>query len=145
MGYEVVALSEPTKHAGVRKGRKSGGILVLCKKGLSRSIKVLKISKNFIWVEVYKNIMKNLEKNVLIVAAYVHDITSAYFEPGVFDILSEDITKFCDMNTPLIITGDLNSRTGTEDENYDDFEVNNIFIQSDNASIALVDRKIVTW
>ena len=78
-------------------------------------------------------------------AAYVHDITSAYFEPGVFDILSEDITKFCDMNTPLIITGDLNSRTGTEDENYDDFEVNNIFIQSDNASIALVNRKNCTW
>ena len=140
-GYDLVAQSEPVKNPGVRKGRKSGGIMVLCKKGLLRSIKVLKISKNFIWIEVYKNIMKNLEKNVLIVSAYVHDITSAYFEPSVFENLSDDITHYCDMNTPLIITGDLNSRTGTEDENYDDFQADNTFIETNNASIALTDRK----
>ena len=31
-GYDIVAQSEPIKNTGVRKGRKSGGIIVLCKK-----------------------------------------------------------------------------------------------------------------
>ena len=103
------------KNPGIKKGRKSGGMIVLCKSGLIRNIKVLKVTKNFVWLEVCKNIVKNLKTNLLIVCAYIHDITSTYYDPNVFDDLSTDITNFCNMNTPLIITGDLNSRTGIDD------------------------------
>ena len=45
------------------------------------------------------------------------------------------------MNIPLIITGDLNSRTGTDDENYYDSQIDNTYIETDNSSIAIPDRK----
>ena len=44
------------------------------------------------------------------------------------------------MNTSLIVTGDLNSRTGTEDENYNDTQIDIIYIEIDHASTALPDR-----
>ena len=31
-GYEIVAQSTPQKNPGIKKGRKSGGMIVLCKK-----------------------------------------------------------------------------------------------------------------
>ena len=75
-GYSIIAQQEPVKHAGVKKGRKSGGIIVLGKKGWDKCTKVLKISENFIWCEVDKKIMKGLENNLIFVAAYIHDVTS---------------------------------------------------------------------
>ena len=45
--YEVLARSEPQKHQGVTKGRKSGGLLVLGKKYLLNFVKTKKISIKF--------------------------------------------------------------------------------------------------
>ena len=115
-GYTIIAEQEPVKHAGVKKGRKSGGIIVLGKPDLVKNTKVLKISKNFIWCEISKNIMKGLQKNLIFVAAYINDVTSAYFDPNVFSDFSNDITYFCDENSPMLVMGDLNSRTGHEED-----------------------------
>ena len=62
--YSIIAQQEAVKHAGVKKGRKSGGIMVLVKQtGLAKNTTTLKMSKNLIWCEVSKNVMKGLEKN----------------------------------------------------------------------------------
>ena len=115
-GYTIIAEQEPVKHAGVKKGRKSGGIIVLGKPDLVKNTKVLKISKHFIWCEISKTIMKGLQKNLIFVAAYINDVTSAYFDPNVFSDFSNDITYFCDENSPMLVMGDLNSRTGHEED-----------------------------
>jgi exonuclease III len=141
-GYELIAESEPQKNPGVKKGRKSGGIIVLCKQGLQNIIKVLKISKNFIWVEISKNVIQNLENNLVMVSAYIHDASSTYFKPPIFDELSADIVKFCDEKTPLILMGDLNSRTGVEDEKFVDKIIDSLScIETNNTSIDLPPRK----
>ena len=124
-GYVVIAQQEPAKHCGVKKGRKSGGIIVLCKPGLVKNTKVLKKSENFVWCEISKNVIKGLEKNLVFVSAYIHDITSAYYDPNVFNEFSNDITTFCNENTPLLIMGDLNSRTGVEDDQLSDPQIDN--------------------
>ena len=41
-----------------------------------------------------------------------------YFNPNTYDDIAEDISNFCDDNTPLILIGELNSRTGNSSENY---------------------------
>ena len=122
-GYVIIAQSEPVKHAGIKAGRKSGGIIVLCREGLRNQIKVRKISKNFVWSEISKEVVENMEKNLMLVSAYIHDVTSSYFDQNVFDELSLGISEFCNDNTPLLIMGDLNSRTSTEDENFSDPQI----------------------
>ena len=93
-GYNIIAQQEPVKHAGVKKGRKSGGIIVLGKKGWDKCIKVLQISEHFIWCEVSKNVMKGLENNLIFVAAYIHDVTSVYYDSNVFNEFSNNISTF---------------------------------------------------
>ena len=52
--------------------------------------------------------------------------------------VSADITNLCDQSSPLFIMGDLNSRTGIEDEKFNDSRIDNFsYIETDNASITL--------
>ena len=77
---------EPQKHAGVKKkGRKSGGFIILIKKNIDRKfIKFAKISNNFVWIEVSKNVIENLNENLLIIASYINDINSTYYDDKIF-------------------------------------------------------------
>ena len=143
-GYDVIAQSVPVKHRGVRSGRKSGGIIVLCRYELKRSIKVKKISKNFVWTEISKHLIHNLEKNLILVSAYIHDASSTYYDPSIFEELSSGITEFCDDNTPLIIMGDLNSRTGLLDEYFSDSNFDDCHIDTSIDSPILPPEGIVT-
>ena len=117
-GYEMIAETLPQKHEDIKKGRKSGGLIALGKKGIIKQVKMKKKSKNFIWLEISRHLIPGLEKNLYVVAAYINDITSKYYDPNVFEELSADIANFCDLDTPLIITGDLNSRIAGELDNY---------------------------
>ena len=73
--YELDII-EPQKHAGVKKGRKSGGFIILIKKDIEKNmIKFAKKSNNFVWIEVSKHLIENLEENIFIVASYINDIT----------------------------------------------------------------------
>ena len=42
------------KYLAVKKGRKSGGFTILIKKHLFKSVKILKTSNNYVWIEVDK-------------------------------------------------------------------------------------------
>ena len=110
-GYDILAQVDPTKRSDVKKWRKSGGIRILTKKFLTKHIRILNKSNNFIWMEVNRKVIKNLPKNLIICAAYIHDVTSKYFTPTIFDELGKGILRYCDDDTSLLITGDLNART----------------------------------
>ena len=63
------------------------------------------------WFEINHRILENLQKKMIICATYIHDITSTYFTPSIFDELTKGILNFCNQDTPLVITGDMNART----------------------------------
>ena len=65
--YESV---QPQKHIGVKKGRDSGGFIVLFKNYLEKNVKIVKKSNNFIWIEVNRKFIDNLEKKFLICLLY---------------------------------------------------------------------------
>ena len=119
--FENYTLSQvaPQKHLGVKKGRKSGGFLILIKKDLEK-VKILKKSDNFIWMEVEKNTINNSQNNFLIVASYIHDVTSSYYDDKIFDELRRDILTFCSDDKPVMLIGDLNGRTGWLNDLYED-------------------------
>ena len=108
----------PQKHLGVKKGRKSGGFMVLIKNYLSKDIKIHKTSNNFVWIEVNKKFMKNLQNNFFIVGTYINDITSTYYDDKIFQELHNDILNFGSANTPILFMGDFNGRTGNTDDSY---------------------------
>ena len=86
--------------------------------------------------------MEGLQHNLILVAAYVNDITSAYYDPNVFPEFSSNISYFCNEDTPMIITGDLNSRTGNGDDQLCDPQIDMVSpIETENSSIALPNRK----
>ena len=79
-------------------------------------------------MEISKDVIKNVDKNLFLVTGYIHDVSSKYYDPKAFENLALGITKFCDETTPLIITGDFNGRTGVVDDKYleshlTDFEI----------------------
>ena len=65
---------------------------------------------------------------------HIHDATSKYFTPSIFDELAKGILTYCEEDTPLIITGDLNARTSTLDDNFDEPipEQLNCYIETNN-------------
>ena len=71
-----------------------------------------------------KNVIKNLGNNLIMIFTYIHDITSTYHDPSVSDDLTADINS-SDQSSPLVIMGDLNSRTGIEDEKFNDPRLEN--------------------
>ena len=136
-GYDILTQIDPQKRGNAKRGRKSGVIRILTKTFLSKHVRILSKSNNFIWMEVNRDVIKNLPKNLIICAAYIHDATSKYFTPTIFEELGRGILNYCDDDTPFIITGDLNSRTGTLDENSNDPmpEELNCFIETNNLNI----------
>ena len=86
---------EPQKHFGVTKGRKSGGFIILAKKHLEKNFKIAKKSNNFVWIELSKNLIKNEMEIFFIVAAYVSDVSSTYFNEEIFEELNKDTLNFC--------------------------------------------------
>ena len=91
--FEIV---EPQKHAWVKKGRKSGGFNILIKKDIDRKQIVFRKKSNyFVWIEVSKNLIKNLKENLLIIASYINDISSTYYNDEIFEELHKDVLTFC--------------------------------------------------
>ena len=109
----------PQKHSGVKKGRKSGGFIILVKKHISKDVKILKKSNNFVWLEVNKKYIENLQNNFLVVDTYISDITSTYYDESIFQELYTDVLNFSSENTPILFMGDFNGRTGELDKSYE--------------------------
>ena len=93
-GYEILAQVEPQKRVETKKGRKSGGLLIIGKKYLKKFVHTIKINNSYIWIEISKNLIKNLEKNLLLLCAYISDVNSKYFNPNTYDDIAEDISNF---------------------------------------------------
>ena len=79
-----------------------------------------KITANLVWLEISKHVIKNANKNLILITGYIHDVLSKYYDPNVFENQAVEIAKVCDGNTPLIITGDSNGRTGEQEDNYEE-------------------------
>ena len=141
--YDILDQIDSQKRGDAKKGRKSGGIRILTKKNLTKHIRILHKSNHFIWMEVNRNIIKNLPKNLIICIAYIHDVTSKYFTPSIFDELAKGILTHCEDDTPILITGDLNARTGTLDEIFVDPipDELNCFIEANNSTNSTKSRQ----
>ena len=81
-------------------------------------VKFAKKSNNFVWIEISKNVIKNLQQIFFIVASYINDITSTYYDDGIFEELNNDVLLFCNNSTPILLMDDLNGRTGLKNEVY---------------------------
>ena len=102
----------------VKKGRKSGGFIILLRNYLSKDVKIVKTSNNFVWMEVNKKYIANLQSNFFIVGTYINDITSTYYDDNIFQELYTDILNFNSENTPILFMGDFNGRTGDLNDSY---------------------------
>ena len=107
-----------------KKGRKSGGILIYCKTYLKPFIKTLKSCA--CWLEINKTLFNDHAENIKVCAIYSPPETSNYYLNEIWDELSTDILKFTSINTPSLLLGDMNARTGilSDMSNVDKFHVN---------------------
>ena len=116
----------PRKLVAKKKGRKSGGILIYCKNSLKPFVKTLKSCPYYSWLEINKTLFNNHVENIKVCAIYSPPETSNYYLNEIWDEISTDILKFTSINTPFLLLGDMNARTGifSDMSNDDKFHVN---------------------
>ena len=120
-GYKLLCEIPPHKKSNIIKGRASGGILIYCKNSISPFIKKSKKTPQYIWLTINKSIFFNLEKSIKVCVAYNPPENSHYCNKDIFDDISQDLLHRSNSNCPVLIIGDLNSRTG-ELPDYEDTE-----------------------
>ena len=113
-GFDIVALSPPKKHNMKRLGRYSGGVLVAVKHFLTPYISLIKQTSDYIWCKLDKTFF-HLEKDILLCSCYISPKDSPYFDPDTFSNLENDINVFKGNNF-IVLAGDFNARTGTEND-----------------------------
>ena len=57
-------------------------------------------------------------ENLFVVAAYVSDVSSTYYNKEIFEELNKDVLEFCKNTTPVQVIGDFNGRTGLLNDLY---------------------------
>ena len=100
---------------------------------------IIKKSNNFVWIEVPKNAIKNAKENLYIVATYINDITSTYYNEQIFEELDNDIHNFSKDGTPILVMGDFIGRTGLL---RDIFEDDKPFFPGPQIKAAFIDTPI---
>ena len=111
-GYELIENIAPQKMSGIDKGRASGGILVYCKKHLAKYITKTKKTPYYIWLTIDKSIFFHLKQSVKVCVAYNPLENWKYCNKGLYEDISSDLLTRSNSTCPIIIIGDLNSRTG---------------------------------
>ena len=101
----------PNKLDKKKTGRSSGGTLIYYKQYLQNQIKVIKIHKNYLWIEIDKTVFYNCSNNLRICALYIPPQESKYYSDEIFQDLVDDIIDFSPGNEDLMIIGDFNART----------------------------------
>lgn len=114
-GYSLFEINAQ-KDSNIKKGRKSGGILIYYKNYLKNSMKILKRHKNYVWIEVSKNALTNINANLKICAIYNPPENSRYHNSSLMDDISADILSMTSKNDPFILIGDMNARIGTTND-----------------------------
>ena len=110
-GYSLIEINTQ-KHAGVKKGRKSGGFLIYIKKQFCKSIKLLKSTPFYVWLDIDKKHFPQPERKC---ALYIPPISSSYHDKDVFNELALDLIDFSSARNPTILMGDFNARIGCSD------------------------------
>ena len=111
-GYKLIEEISPHKKSHIKKGRASGGLLVYCKDHLAKYIKVSKKTPYYVWFTIDKSIFFHLKKSVKVCVAYNPPESSKYCNKGLYDEISSELLQSSSSNCPVILMGDLNSRTG---------------------------------
>lgn len=144
--YDVY-LSKATKLS--RLGRKSGGVLVFVRNNIAHLIKQIDVKyDHMIVLELCCPLIGTERKRTFILCSYVHPYDSKYWDVAEngfgMEVLEQciiDLYEKCnDLN--LIICGDLNARTGSENaaQMDNDFE-NMIRVRDENENFSFFKRK----
>ena len=128
-GYKILDESKAQKEKNTTKGRSSGGITIYCKNHLYDFMKPCMKTPHYIWIEINKNIFHSMHESLKICIAYNPPINSKYCNKNIYDEFSEILLTKYNKNTPFLLIGDLNSRTGDlldyQDETDDNTDVSN--------------------
>ena len=111
-GYKLVDEIKPQKKRKIVKGRSSGGLLVYVKSYLYNFIKKVLFTPQYMWLEVDKSIFLSLNESIHLCIAYNPPENSHYCNKDIYDEISIYMLKNCTLNSPILLIGDLNSRTG---------------------------------
>ena len=105
------------KTPGVITGRSSGGLLIYVKENVQKFVKILSFTPYKCWLEIDKCLFENLNQNLIISAQYSPPGNSNYHSQNSCENLKVDLLQFCDENTPIVLIGDFNARTGNIPDN----------------------------
>ena len=100
----------PIPNQSRKGGRYSGGIALLYKSNLQKTISIVKTNQNFLWFKIDKKFL-NSSKDFYVCGVYIPPCNSKYFDSEIFDQLEQDILCFSTAGS-VILLGDFNSRTG---------------------------------
>ena len=87
-------------------------MLIYCKNPLAKYIKNEKETPYYTWLTIDKSIFFNLKKSINVCVAYNPPENSQYCNKEIYEEISMDLLQKSSSNCPVIILGDLNSRTG---------------------------------
>ena len=91
-----------------RRGRKSGGIRILCKSFFEKHLEIIKITEKYAWLKIDKNIFYGMSDDVMLCAIYSQPYKSPYYSEVTWDELEGDIVKLTSNGKPFAIIGDMN-------------------------------------
>ena len=100
------------KQRGVKKEENQGGILLYCKTYLKPFIKILKSCLTHVWFEIDKDLFYNIPKRIRVCTLYCPPETSKYYPEDLWDDLKTEILELTTNDTPFLLIGDMNARTG---------------------------------
>ena len=110
--YELIEKIDPSKKRNCTKGRDSGGILVFAKSHIKPSLSVIKKGDGRIWFEIKKSLFHDIPNNLKICAIYAPPEKSHYLSTSFWEDLEGELISLTSVNSPTVIIGDLNARTG---------------------------------
>ena len=146
-GYESFSCIRPK--ANKRAKRDSGGVIVYYRERYRKHLDLLSVNNNgILWFKLQKD-FGDFENDIYLCVCYIPPEGSAVyrnqnsnlFEFDFFNALNDDIRKYNDLGT-VYITGDLNSRTGTESDFVPDINLDRFVEVPENTDIcSLPSRK----
>jgi len=126
-GYNEIMVPS-IKFKNIRKGRTSGGILVWYKEDLCSQISTVKQGKSHIWLRIDQT-LGITDRDLYLCAIYIPPVDSPYFEEDIFDTLHSE-TAYFQAQGNVLLTGDLNARTGIEPDVIDPQNHKHVFDQA---------------
>ena len=106
-GVAIAISCFPAKKLGVKNPKGNREVFAPY---LMNSVRIVKVSNNYVWMEVEENVVTKFQERFLLGEAYICDISSTYYNNNIFDELHREMLTFCVGNQPVLLIGDLNGR-----------------------------------